>query len=581
MAARSRKGIFLGIPAHTKGYLIYDVHDRSVFVSRDVTFYEKQFLFDKDGLLTDEIPTAEPCLPIIPTSHYKEFQPSDDTQMNGITVPPDLLEAPGVDLSANIDQLHSFVPTTVEIPHNEPSSTHADNREPETQISPPVLPRRSNRQRQPPSKLIDYYCDTVIQNRTSPHAISKVISYDGLTPAHKQFAMAQVPDGNNEHQSPFHSFPRLPPLPHSQISGNIKPPTVVSSNGGDGLLALFSGDEQQSLHVPVGMSGFGLSRRRQSRGQWLRRFLPSCSSSACHSRVQSDGLHTSVPGGRRESGDHRRYSRRNEVAGVVAALPSPLGQERKQATAVAAPKWRGLIPLSKSPAFGVKKERQTFDVERWWRQRRKLATVLFVHSSSRSQEQVPDGNNEHQSPFHSFPRLPPLPHSQIGGNIKPPTVVSSNGGDGLLALFSGDEQQSLHVPVGMQQAIGNNSAERRASHIGSRRQERKRRSSSLLPAERGSGHRGGSPLSARPRTEAGDGGSSSVSPCRIHVSTSHVRRQATECGAILGSSLKQVAGPHSPLEVSCVRRQEGTANVRRGTMVAATEEVGDGSLCSQ
>nr|GMD79801.1 uncharacterized protein LOC109176714 [Ipomoea batatas] len=110
-----------------------------------------------------------------------------------------------------------------------------------------------------------------------------------------------------------------------------------------------AGDRQQRKRVAAGRlsrlailaigkrSGFGLSRRRQSRGQWLRRFLPSCSSSACHSRVQSDGLHISVPDGRRESGDHRRYYRRNEVAGVVAALPSPLGQERKQTTAVAAP----------------------------------------------------------------------------------------------------------------------------------------------------------------------------------------------------------------------------------------------------
>nr|GLL46870.1 agamous-like MADS-box protein AGL80 [Ipomoea trifida] len=58
--------------------------------------------------------------------------------MNDITVPPDSLEAPGVDLSANNDQLHNSVPTPVEISHNELSSTHADDRESETQTSPPA-----------------------------------------------------------------------------------------------------------------------------------------------------------------------------------------------------------------------------------------------------------------------------------------------------------------------------------------------------------------------------------------------------------------------------------------------------------
>nr|GMD95487.1 hypothetical protein Iba_chr15aCG12770 [Ipomoea batatas] len=48
--------------------------------------------------------------------------------------------------------------------------------------------------------------------------------------------------------------------------------------------------------------------------------------------------------------------------------------------------WRGLIPFLKSPSFGAKKKQQAFDVERWWRQRKKLAVDLFVHSSSRFQE---------------------------------------------------------------------------------------------------------------------------------------------------------------------------------------------------
>nr|GLL44878.1 hypothetical protein Itr_chr13CG15970 [Ipomoea trifida] len=187
--------------------------------------------------------------------------------------------------------------------------------------------------------------------------------------------------------------------------------------------------------LAIGKGAASVSRRRQSRGQWLRRFLPSCSSSACHSRVQNDGFHTSVPDGRRrrrsssllpaERGSGRRggsplSARPRTEAGDGGSssvspcrihVPPPMIDDKQQSAVRSSvplrSKWRGLILLSKSPAFGVKKEQQI--------DQRRL----------------------------------------IGGNIKPPTVVSSNGGDGILALFSGDEQQSLHVPVGMQQAIDN------------------------------------------------------------------------------------------------------------------------------
>nr|GMC91211.1 Retrovirus-related Pol polyprotein from transposon TNT 1-94 [Ipomoea batatas] len=158
--------------------------------------YDSSFLFDKDGKLIDETPTAEPCLPIILDSHYKEIHIRSDNQMDDITVQPSPSEVSGIDPSANIDQLHSPIPTTVETSHNEPSSEHADSMSPEIQAPSPIPPRRSNRQRQPPSRLGDYYCDVVIQNRTSPHAISKVISYDGLTPAHRQ--CLPVPDFRGE-----------------------------------------------------------------------------------------------------------------------------------------------------------------------------------------------------------------------------------------------------------------------------------------------------------------------------------------------------------------------------------------------
>nr|GMC56739.1 Retrovirus-related Pol polyprotein from transposon TNT 1-94 [Ipomoea batatas] len=97
-----------------------------------------------------------------------------------VNMEPPTVETVEVDYPVNME------PTAC----NDQSNTQAetvDNNEP---ISVTVPPRRSSRQRHTPNKLHDYYCDIVVQNSWSPHALSKVISYDGLAPTHKMLAMA-------------------------------------------------------------------------------------------------------------------------------------------------------------------------------------------------------------------------------------------------------------------------------------------------------------------------------------------------------------------------------------------------------
>ncbi|MDV3200001.1 MAG: reverse transcriptase domain-containing protein, partial [Candidatus Phytoplasma australasiaticum] len=50
--------------------------------------------------------------------------------------------------------------------------------------------RRSTRQCQVSTRLQDYYCDSVIKGKSTPHSLSKVISYDKLEPSHRIFSMA-------------------------------------------------------------------------------------------------------------------------------------------------------------------------------------------------------------------------------------------------------------------------------------------------------------------------------------------------------------------------------------------------------
>lgn len=54
MAPRGREYVFVGMSASVKGYLLYDIDDKTIFVSRDVSFYETQFL-----LANIELPATE------------------------------------------------------------------------------------------------------------------------------------------------------------------------------------------------------------------------------------------------------------------------------------------------------------------------------------------------------------------------------------------------------------------------------------------------------------------------------------------------------------------------------------------
>nr|GMD50423.1 Retrovirus-related Pol polyprotein from transposon TNT 1-94 [Ipomoea batatas] len=77
MAPRGRKCLFIGILAGMKGYMLYDLGDGSIFVSRDVTFYEEEFPMAAD--ISQSQSQQGPPLPNIPTHHelelYEQQQP--------------------------------------------------------------------------------------------------------------------------------------------------------------------------------------------------------------------------------------------------------------------------------------------------------------------------------------------------------------------------------------------------------------------------------------------------------------------------------------------------------------------------
>ncbi|XP_019189879.1 PREDICTED: uncharacterized protein LOC109184338 [Ipomoea nil] len=197
MSPRGRKSIFVGLPAHTKWYLLYDILDGSLFVSRDVTFYESQFPYSKEPvhMEIEKSQTNEPSLPLIPVTtsvDYRVFEQQLDGSPSVNTTPPtnspadsssQFLETEEQDLAS---QLQGSEPPSAA--NTQDLEEHCLDVQEANNIL--IAPRRSDRQRCIPHKYRDYYCGNTISKRSSPHKLSKVMSIDNVSQSHRIFSLA-------------------------------------------------------------------------------------------------------------------------------------------------------------------------------------------------------------------------------------------------------------------------------------------------------------------------------------------------------------------------------------------------------
>ncbi|OMO65653.1 hypothetical protein CCACVL1_21443 [Corchorus capsularis] len=155
---RSSKCIFVGYPNGTKGYRVYDLTTKKIFVSRDVRFYENQFPFENTSTSTND-QTVVP-LPAL-----------EDT-----------------DLSITHDS----------IPPNPPQ----EQPQPHPPTNPPNQPStRPQRTKTRPKRLDDCVCNnSKVDNSPSSltheassgtlYSLSNFISYDNFHSSHKAFLAA-------------------------------------------------------------------------------------------------------------------------------------------------------------------------------------------------------------------------------------------------------------------------------------------------------------------------------------------------------------------------------------------------------
>nr|GMC69859.1 retrovirus-related Pol polyprotein from transposon TNT 1-94 [Ipomoea batatas] len=152
-------------------------HQHILNVARSLRFQAKHHTHELD-------PVHNPSLPIIPSTNCEEFNfekandncpglPTDENVNPGCLSPiPD--ESMINDSSLHTDESNTAPAHDENDGANEPviPDLHHDT----SGSFNSMQPRRSTRERHVPSRLQDYYCDTIIKDRTSPHFLSKAPS---------------------------------------------------------------------------------------------------------------------------------------------------------------------------------------------------------------------------------------------------------------------------------------------------------------------------------------------------------------------------------------------------------------------
>lgn len=152
---RAIKSLFLGYKSGYKGFTLYDLYSREIFVSRHVTFHEN---FLPYHLTSSSTP---------PDWEYFSLSPSSD-----ITTPIPTSHTP--ESPAIIDDI--FL-----ISHN------LDPPSPPPLPVVPVIPRHSTRQTTTPSYLQDYICNNI---HSSTYHIHHYISHHNLSNSSSSFVMS-------------------------------------------------------------------------------------------------------------------------------------------------------------------------------------------------------------------------------------------------------------------------------------------------------------------------------------------------------------------------------------------------------
>lgn len=144
---RAVPGVFLGYVIHSKGYKVLDITTNKIFVSRNVTFFEKHFPFLFQSDTSNLQYPSEIYIPTVtsisPLDSFDLFP--DNADFTNVIAPVS---------STSVDNLHS----------DDSGSSHSSEVQ-DISTSVNHLPlRHSTRQHKTPEYLKDFYCSTALQS---------------------------------------------------------------------------------------------------------------------------------------------------------------------------------------------------------------------------------------------------------------------------------------------------------------------------------------------------------------------------------------------------------------------------------
>ncbi|KAL4332005.1 hypothetical protein GQ457_07G011040 [Hibiscus cannabinus] len=185
--SRAHQCVFLGYPKNIKGYRLYDLQNRNVFVSRDVIFCEDTFPFQKDIDKFVVLPACENQY-FIEESLVKNVHKNNLPQVSEIPVRQHVTSN---DLSGSSEL--SVIPEGVDNSVTNPK--HIDDTSCEllnaseqasAQRNSITVVDRPARSRKLPQHLSDYQVD-ISKVRKSSHTVAQVMSYQNLSDNHLSY----------------------------------------------------------------------------------------------------------------------------------------------------------------------------------------------------------------------------------------------------------------------------------------------------------------------------------------------------------------------------------------------------------